>query len=227
MAEESQTPLGVKATPVYIPWATLISSLDNLHTHGIPATGKIDKSLWETQAGSVQGQLILAYRFLGFIDSNNKVLPPLPPVADATPEKRKELLRKIVEDKYATVLSKGLETISPGQLKQAFEAFGVSGSTLDRAIRFFIKACQELGIPISKRVSEKLRTLSPGPRKARRSNGAKPVDEEEEPDDRPRHNATWEEKLLEKFPAFDPAWPDDLKTKWFAGFKDLMETKKD
>ena len=204
MTEESDTTLGAKATPPYIPWATLISSLDNLHTHAnIRPPGRFDKSLWETQAGSVQGQLILAYRFLGFIDSNNKVLAPLPHVADATPEKRKELLRKIVEDKYATVLSKGLETISSGQLKQAFEAFGVSGSTLDRAMRFFIKACQELGIPISKRVSEKLRTLSPGPRKARRSNGAKPVDEGEEPDDdRPSRNATWEEKLLEKFPAF-------------------------
>jgi hypothetical protein len=29
--------------------------------------------------------------------------------------------------------------------------------------------------------------------------------------------------LLDKFPAFDPAWPDDIKAKWFDGFQVFMK----
>lgn len=35
-------------------------------------------------------------------------------------------------------------------------------------------------------------------------------------------DASFEDILLSKFPAFDPAWPDDLKKAWFADFKELM-----
>ena len=40
----------------------------------------------ESQSGSVRGQLILAFKFLGLIDPENRVLPVLPPlVSDAEP----------------------------------------------------------------------------------------------------------------------------------------------
>jgi hypothetical protein len=40
-------------------------------------------------------------------------------------------------------------------------------------------------------------------------------------------NESWQQLLLSKFPSFDPAWPDDVKTKWFEGFNQLMvELKK-
>jgi hypothetical protein len=29
--------------------------------------------------------------------------------------------------------------------------------------------------------------------------------------------------LLAKFPTLDPAWPDDVKSKWFDAFQQLME----
>jgi hypothetical protein len=33
---------------------------------------------------------------------------------------------------------------------------------------------------------------------------------------------TWEEKLLSKFPEFDPLWPEPIKTKWFECFERFM-----
>jgi hypothetical protein len=31
-------------------------------------------------------------------------------------------------------------------------------------------------------------------------------------------------ELLSKFPALDPAWPDDVKAKWFEAFDRLMNS---
>ena len=216
-------------TPAYLPWATLISALENLREHGIPGTGKLDKSLWDTQSGAIQGQIVIALRFLGLIDARNRVLPPLPLLVQADAEERKRLLRQIIMDKYKSVVSRDLTTISSGQLEEAIRAFGVSGSTLIRAIRFFVKACQETDIPISKRVSEKVRT-APVARKSRKTNGIKKeTSEEDQPPHVPQFSAQvsgWEDRLLEKFPTFDPSWPDEIKTKWFAGFDRLMAAKR-
>ncbi len=215
-----------KATPVYVPYATLLSALDALRQHGIPATGKIDKSIWDSQSGTIQAQLLLGFKFLGLIDEQKKVLPALPPLVDANPTDRKPLLKKIIEEKYRPIVSLDLTTISQGQLDEAFRKFDINGSTLVRATRFFIKACTELGIPIAKRFVERSRPT--GPRKKKSPNGPKKA-EEGTPNEQQgiqQIKGTWEEQLLGKFPPFDPNWPDELKTKWFQGFERLMGAKR-
>ncbi len=161
-----------KSTPVYVPYATMISSFESLRTNGIPKSGVIDKSIWDSQSGTIQAQLILAYRFLGLIDDSKKVLPPLPRLVDASPDERKPLLKAIIEEKYHSVIAIGLTTISPAQFEEAFRKFDISGSTLDRAVRFFVKSCSELGIPIGKRFLERAKPT--GARKKRQP-GEKPV----------------------------------------------------
>lgn len=217
-------------TPPYVPYATFVSALDALRNHGIPASGKLDKSIWESQSGSVRGQLILAFKFLGLVDDDNRVLPSLPPLVGATsPAERKPLLKKIIEDKYRDVISLNLLTISPAQLQEAFRKLGITGSTLLAGSRFFVKACTELGIPIAQRFSERTRSSSPrGPRKKRAPNGARRSNAAHQNGDSDlsapiRHS--WEAQLLGKFPEFDPSWSEELKTKWFAGFERLMGAK--
>jgi hypothetical protein len=213
------------ATPPYVPYATFISALDALRNHGIPASGKIDKTIWDSQSGSIRGQLILAFRFLGLIDDNNRVLPALPPLVTApSPAERKPLLKKLIEEKYRDIIALNLLTISPGQLEDAFRKLGISGSTLKTATRFFIKACTELGISIAERFSGRTRATGPrGPRKKKAANAPNKPNGQ----DHVEHggNSSWEEQLLSKFPSFDPAWNDELKAKWFAGFERLMGAK--
>lgn len=213
-------------TPPYVPYATFISALETLRTHGIPASGKIDKTIWESQSGSIRGQLLLAFRFLGLIDDNNRVLPTLPPlVAAQTPVERKPLLKKLVEEKYRDIIGLNLLTITQGQLDEAFRKFGISGSTLKAATRFFVKACAELGIPIAQRFSE--RTRATGPRGPRKKKAASAQNNKLNGQDQIQQHVggSWEEQLLSKFPSFDPAWSDELKAKWFAGFERLMGAK--
>lgn len=221
---------GTTSTPVYVPYTTFVSALDSLKRDGIPGTGKIDKSLWDSQSGAIQGQLLLAFRFLGLIDEHNKVLPALPPLVAGSPDDRKPILRKIITEKYDKIVALDLNTITQGQLDEAMRSYGIGGSTLLRAVRFFVKACQETDIPISNRVATSSRTQNgtPAPRPARRrTNGnARRTDGDSAPPPAPPPAAsTWEEQLLGKFPAFDPNWPDALKEKWFAGFDRLMGSK--
>jgi hypothetical protein len=215
------------STPVYVPYATLLSALDNLRDHGIPSTGIIDKSLWDTQSGAIQGQLLLGFRFLGLIDEQNRVRPDLPSLAKASAEQRKALLKPIIEEKYHSVIALGLATISQGQLEEAFRKFEVSGSTLDRALRFFVRACQDCGIPISPRVAEKVRSATTTQIKRRRAATPKRDPESQLPPAAGIDSSsklTVEDKLLAKFPEFDPTWPDAIKTKWFEGFERLMKS---
>lgn len=214
--------------PVYVPYATLLSALDTLKQHGIPRSAVIDKTVWDSQSGAIQGQLILGFKFLGLIDDQRRTLPPLPPLVAASAEERKPLLKKIIEDKYRSILSLDLMTVSQGQLDEAFRAFNVSGSTLVRATRFFLKACAELGIPIAKRFSERAR--STGPRRKRAPNGSRQASNvapvaEVNTATASQKAGTWESQLLEKFPSFDPGWSEELKAKWFAGFERLMGSK--
>jgi hypothetical protein len=59
MADES------KSIPPYLPYKTLLSSLENLG-QGIPP--KIDRSIWKNQPGTVQSQILSAYKFLGLMN---------------------------------------------------------------------------------------------------------------------------------------------------------------
>jgi len=217
---------GTTSTPVYVPYATFLSAIDALKRDGIPGTGKIDKSLWDSQSGAIQGQLLLAFRFLGLIDEHNRVLPALPPLVEAGPDERKPIIKKLIEASYAKLLTLDLNTISQGQLDEALRGYGVGGSTLARAVRFFVKACQETGIPISKRVSDKVRGGQTGPRKRRAPSNGKHAEDPITPPVPPiQQPAAWESQLLAKFPEFNPAWPEQLQTKWFEGFERLMGAK--
>jgi hypothetical protein len=34
---------------------------------------------------------------------------------------------------------------------------------------------------------------------------------------------SWHGALLDKFPNFDPAWPDEIKLKWFSAFDEMLK----
>jgi hypothetical protein len=215
---------GTTSTPVYVPYQTFLWALDTLRRDGIPGTGKIDKTIWDKQSGAIQGQLLLGFRFLGLADERNRVTPALPPLVEASPEGRKPILKKLIEEKYAKLFELDLATATVGQLDESMRTYGVSGSTLLRAVRFFVKACQESGIPISSRLTEKTKTTSNGTG-ARKRRGGVPRQETPNTQQDVQQSIGWEDRLLEKFPGFDPAWGDDLKAKWFEAFERLMKAK--
>jgi hypothetical protein len=159
MADESQG----KVFPPYLPYKTLISSLENLG-QGIPP--KIDRSIWKNQPGTVQSQILSAYKFLGLMNEQTGPTESLKQLVEhrATPG---PLLKKIITEKYSPILKHDLATMTTTMLNAEFEAaFKVEGETKKKGVRFFLQAAKANGFTLSKFLLDQTR-VSAGPRKKR------------------------------------------------------------
>jgi hypothetical protein len=157
MADES------RAVPPYLPYKTFLSSLENLG-QGIPP--KIDRSIWKNQPGTVQSQILSAYRFLGLMSDQTSPTGELKTLVEnrAAPG---PTLKAIIDDKYSPILKHDLATMTTTMLAAEFEAaFGVDGETKKKSIRFFLQAAKANGMTLSKFLLDQTR-VSAGPRKKR------------------------------------------------------------
>lgn len=178
MAEESNS----KLTPPYLPYRTLISSLEKL-AEGIPP--KIDRGIWKNQTGSIQSQIMGAYRFLGLIDDQNKPQKSLHELV-ANRAKPSESIKAILEDKYAEVIKHNLSTMTQALIDEYFEtAFGVQGDVKRKSITFFLQAAKAVGIPLSTFLQSQVRVRTSGTRRRRRDETSDDIEELEDDETAP------------------------------------------
>lgn len=159
-------PDGSKPVPPYLPYKTLISSLENLG-QGIPP--RLDRSIWKNQPGTVQSQILSAYKFLGLMNETTGPTEELHELVKnrATPG---PTLKKIIEEKYKPILAHDLSTMTTKMLNSEFEsAFNVDGETKKKGVRFFLQASKANGFTLSKFLLDQTRVSSTGPRKKRPS----------------------------------------------------------
>lgn len=160
MANDQQA----KLLPPYLPYKTLMSSLENL-AQGIPP--KLDRSIWKNQPGTVQSQILSAYKFLGLMNDTNEPTEVLRFLVDHRSSPA-PTMKKIIEDKYEVILEKHpLNMMTTTMLSHEFEAaFQVDGETKKKGIRFLLQAAKANGLVLSKFLLDQTRASS-GPRKKR------------------------------------------------------------
>jgi hypothetical protein len=238
------SPNGVTAkargtTPPYIPFRTFKTFLQDLDEHGIP--GRVDNSALKRFSGGVARQLKTGLRFLHLIDGSDHPTDDLRALSGAFGrEGWPDALAGLLRSHYSPVLTRiDLEHATQGQLRDAFKAgFGANANddVLRKSELFFLQAAQEAQIPISKRIPVVTRQRSGSGGARRRSSGQPDTANSDEKRIKrtPRASSqqrqsnptlprpTLEAQLLDKFPEFDPAWPNELKAQWFEGFKTLM-----
>jgi hypothetical protein len=149
-----------QSRPAYLPFATFRAAIQNLRAHGLPP--KLDKSAWTSRSYTEQAQIWAAFQFLQLVDNDGRIEPPLQILVEAkedTPEE-KAAIAVLLKHSYEKVFALDLKTATPKQLEDAMAEYGVSGSTRQRAIRFFIKAAQHVGTDLSPRLTVKLRDRS-------------------------------------------------------------------
>lgn len=174
MAEDNNRIGEDKKAPTvpYLPFKTFLGTLDALDSHGMP--NKIDRSVFPSQSGVMQGQIITALRFFDLIDPHGTPSATLEKLA-TDKENRKELLKPLITKHYREVIDLGLTKASPLQLDQAFDSYGVSGDTKKKAKTFFIKSAQFVGLPLSALLTRK--TRSSGGTRRRRTGTPRTQDE--------------------------------------------------
>lgn len=146
----------------YTPFKTFLSSLDHLKSHGIP--NSIDRSFFQSQSGTMQGQIIGAFRFLGLIDENGAPSEKMVALVNSSEEERKTQLAGILKQAYTNLFEADLEKITPAQFDALFstEIYGVSGDTKNKAKSFFFFALKNSGIKHSKLLTKITRVRNKG-----------------------------------------------------------------
>jgi hypothetical protein len=156
MAQDAKDP--GKALPPYVPFKTFQAAIQNLRVHGLPNV--IDRTTFDSRSGLEQTQILGAFRFLELIDDQQNTQQSLRSLVQfpANSDLEKRMIAEILEAHFPSVFKLGLANTTPGALEATMGGYGVSGTTRDRAVRFFIKAAQHAGIKLSTRLTRDLRT---------------------------------------------------------------------
>lgn len=138
----------------YVPFRTFLSAVEGFQA-GLP--NRIDRSVWPSLSGAVQGQLLAAFRFLALVDEQGAPAPLLRELVAAGPEARPHLMRRVLEKSYPDLIALDLARASPRQLEEAVRRGGYTGATLRKAVSFFLHAAVYADLPISVLLRKKTR----------------------------------------------------------------------
>jgi hypothetical protein len=222
------------AVPPYVPYRTFQTFLEFLLDEGIP--GRIDKTVWGLRfSGSSGTQLMTALKVLTLVDADGHPSNELENLVHAEGDARRALLRRILERFYIPVFDLDLARASKGQFREAFRSFGTKEGVLTKCEAFFIRAAQAAGIELSKRILVGRHGSSKG-RTTVTSARQRPVTPsitvaEEGPTQSPfvmgvkggSLKLELADRILAKYPDFDPAWDPAVQVKWLEGMTRLYE----
>jgi hypothetical protein len=221
-----------KRTPPYVAYKTFIGFVDSLRK-AIP--GRIDRSVMHTMSGGTQSHVSHALRTMDLINESGVPTEAFKNLINSLGEDRKKALAASLKTGYPFLFPPSkidLATASGKQLLEEFENVGLRGDSIRRSIAFFLAAGKDAGITLSpffNKIQSRSGTAKPRNGGAPEEDSSGTKGEIKKPasakkrDDLDDSQPAWMERLLSKFPEFDPKWPDDIKTKWFEGFDRLMK----
>jgi len=216
-------------TPPYTSYRSFDKCIKALKAHPIP--DRIDHSVMSDINYGTRMALVRTLKSLDLIDDDGIPTNRLNQFVQADAATRKPILAQLLKDAFPYLWdgSFNLEEATSEQIAERIRNQGaVSGATLRKAKGFLVGGALAAGLTLSPQRSRRAASSANGPvrrpKRVPRPRGGAGAGQLSPPglpasDDPIGH-------LMNKFPTFDPAWPDDLKTKWFEGFGDLMKQVK-
>ena len=132
--------------PPYLSLTTLINLFDRWVDGPIPP--RIDKSALDRYSGGTQAILMSTLRLIGYVDHEGVVQPSLrDAVKDETA--RKAHLEEWARKFYAKQIALAERNATAQMLHESFATYGYSGSTLRKAVAFYLGLVEYLGLPNS------------------------------------------------------------------------------
>lgn len=131
----------------YVSYETVSNFLDKKIGES-PIPPRIDTYFLDNYAGSVRPLLIATLKTLGMIDENNNVLEPMR-VAARSPDSRRAVLKAWASQFYPEQVALGEQHATAQMLWESFGKRGFHGSTLRRAVLFYLALAKDVKLPIS------------------------------------------------------------------------------
>lgn len=210
--------------PPYMSWATFDGIIETFRAVGVPQ--QIDRSVLRGKSGGDQSQFLKAAQGFGLITPEGVPTPRMHTYVQQ-PEQRPEILREILNERYADVVALGTDA-TPQQLHDQFRAFGIDGDTVRKAEAFYLNAARLAEIPLSPH----FKATRPGaggrkaaPRRTARRASTPPPGEPTTPLAPPDPTAGLHPAvatLVQSLPRFDgdpsskPTFPSADRDAWFA-----------
>jgi hypothetical protein len=217
-------------TPPYVSFKTFLTLLDELKTNGIPP--QVDRSVLARFSGGVGAQLLGALKSLDMVTDDNKPTPSGIAIINALgTDPFNELLKAAMRGAYPFLSDLNLLHATPSMFAEAFrKGTDAKEDVLRKCRTFYLHAAQQVGIQIGPRIAKgsvprASNGGSTGRRKARvpkEKDASKTGEHKGGNPDVGGKSDTVAQTLLDKFPTFDPSWPDPIKAKWFDGYERLL-----
>jgi hypothetical protein len=203
-------------SPPYISFRTLLNAVQRMQDEGIPA--RLDRSYLSNLPWSSQNHFLAASRGLGLIDEEGKPLDRLVALVEQ-PDQRPEIIAAILRDRYAGPLSLGVNATQE-QLEEQFKPYGLGGSTMRKAIAFYLHAARYADLPLSPHFRSPRTTDRPA--SPRRRTRTKQADAPPQAADEGNAQATitssdlhpFLQGLLRELPEEGAAWTGDKRGRW-------------
>ncbi len=145
----------------YLPFLTFKSAVEALE-QGVPS--KIDRTIWRSQSGIVQTQILMALRFFKLVDAEDHPTQLLHELVEQK-DNRPAMFILLLNEAYGALLGHDLTKMTPKMLDDEMERYNVTGETKRKAVTFFLKAAKYAEFPMHPLLASQVRNT--GPRKKR------------------------------------------------------------
>jgi len=132
--------------PPYIPFKTLMNLIVRMEDEGLPR--RVDRSYLNNMSGAMQAAVMASLRSLGLTGTNGETLSPLAELVDDG-DNRAVIMRDVLAKRYQWAITLGEESATQSELDEAFRDQGISGSTLRKAVAFYLRAAKYAELPLS------------------------------------------------------------------------------
>lgn len=138
-----------RIAPPYAPYPSFKTFVTTLKEHVIP--NRIDRSLLKNTSGTIQNQVMSAFKFFDLIDADGRPTDALRGLVEAIgTDDWPNALGGILRASYPDIFDVTLEKASSQEFNDKFRAtYQAEGDTFRKATTFFLKAAREAGIPLS------------------------------------------------------------------------------
>lgn len=139
-----------KSAAPYLPFSTFLTALDRLKgIGGIP--NKVTSDVFPSLNHQSKTQILSAFRFLDLIDENGVPQGDMLSELALKEDRRKDLVRILLETQYPDIVELDFAKITPSQLEEHLSGnrYNVSGDTKKKAKTFLLKAAQFAGFTVS------------------------------------------------------------------------------